>query len=128
MKVVGPRTYDVTRAELPLSIVIAPKNTSGSKATTVIVGHVREVKGGVELDERDVKVTDRQGVKSYDIAAPSASGSVDVVQTLLAFFASTEKGDARFDVIITSARGDTATTAIRVPTINPSAATLKFHL
>jgi hypothetical protein len=128
METVGPRTYKVKRNECPLSIMIAPKNTTGNAATTVIVGHIREVKNGVELDERDVDVDDREGILTYDIAAPHDAGRIDVVQTLLGFFATAEKDNARFAITIQSAQGATVSTAIRVPTFNPAAATLRFQV
>jgi hypothetical protein len=40
METVAGRTYKVKRNELPLSVTIAPKNTSGNRATMVVVGHI----------------------------------------------------------------------------------------
>jgi hypothetical protein len=128
METVAPRTYKLKRSEFPLSVTIAPTNTTGNAATTIIVGHIREMKNGVELDERDAVVNDDEGILTYDIAAPHSTGSVEVVQTLLGFFAKPEKDTARFEVSIRTAQEDTASTAIRRPTFNPGTATLKFQV
>ena len=48
-------------SEFPLSITIEPKNTTGNAATTVIVGHIREIKNGDEIDERDADDAKRDG-------------------------------------------------------------------
>jgi hypothetical protein len=128
METVAPRTYKVKRSEFPLSITIAPINTTGNAATTVIVGHVREIKNGTEIDEHDPDVDDSGGIISYEIAAPQSTGSVDVVQTLLGFFAKAESDKARFDITIESHAEDRAITSIRRPTFNPGTATLKFQV
>jgi len=128
MDTVAGRTFKVKRSEFPLTITVAPKNTSGSRATTVIVGHVREVKDGVEVDERDVDVNDDEGVISYEIEAPESAGSLDMVQTLLGFFANSEKDTARFEITISTSRGEQVTTSIRNPTFNPGTANLKFQI
>ena len=128
METVGPRTYKVRRSEFPLSITIAPKNTTGSAATTVIVGHIREVKNGEVIDEREADVDDTEGIITYDIAAPQSTGAAEIVQTVLGFFAKNETDDARFVFTIEATSGDKATTAIRRPTFNPGTATLKFQL
>ena len=128
MDTVAGRTYKVKRSEFPLSITIARKNASDNQATTVIVGHIREVQGGVEVNERDAVVADEQGVITYDIPAPKSRGSVDVVQTLLGFFANREQDNARFEVTIATSGQQEATTFIRRPTFNPGAATLKFQI
>ena len=128
METVAPRTYKVKRSEFPLSITIAPKNTTGNAATTVVVGHIREMKNGEEIDERDADIDDAEGVVTYEIAVPLSTGNVDVVQTLLAFFAKNEKDNARFEITIETSTGETAPTAIRRPTFNPGTATLKFQV
>jgi len=129
METLAPRTYKVKRSELPLSVTIAPKNTTGNAATTIVVGHVREVKNGEEIDEHDAEVDDTAGILTYEIATPQSAGSVDLVQTLLGFFAKNEKDNARFEITIESSAGDKAPpTAIRRPTFNPGAATLKFQV
>jgi hypothetical protein len=128
METVAGRTYKVKRSEFPLSITVAPKNTSGNRATTVIVGHIREMKGGAEIHERDADVTDEEGVITYDIPAPQSSGNVEMVQTLLGFFATAEKDNARFEITIATAGRAQATTSIRRPTFNPGAAILKFQI
>jgi hypothetical protein len=128
METVAPRTYKVKRSEFPLSITIARKNTTGSAATTVIVGHIREMKNGVEVNERDAGIDDAEGILTYEIAAPQSGGSVEVVQTLLGFFAKAEKDNARFETTIETPAGEKATTAIRRPTFNPGTATLKFQV
>lgn len=125
MTTIAPRTYRVALGEFPLTVTVTPRNTGGHAATTVIIGHVREVRDGVELSETDVIETQQDGVVTYDIGAPSAPPS-DVVQTLLAFFATQETDAARFDVKVSASSGDTARTSLRRPTINPSAATLRF--
>ena len=128
METVAPRTYKVKRSEFPLSITIAPKNTTGNAATTVVVGHIREMKNGEEIDERDADIDEAEGVVTYEIAVPLSTGNVDVVQTLLAFFAKNEKDNARFEITIETSTGETAPTAIRRPTFNPGTATLKFQV
>lgn len=129
METVAPRTYKVKRSEFPLSITIAPKNTTGNAATTVIVGHIREMKNGEEIDERDADIDDAEGIMTYEIAAPQSTGSVDLVQTLLGFFAKNEIDSARFEITIATSTGEKAPpTAIRRPTFNPGAATLKFQV
>jgi hypothetical protein len=128
METVAGRTYKVKRNEFPLTILIAPKNSNGNKATTVIVGHIRAVKNGVEVDERDADMDDEQGVLSYQIDAPQSDGSLDIVQTLLGFFADSEDDSARFEITIQTAGGDRATTSIRRPTFNPGTANLKFQV
>lgn len=125
MKTIAPRTYQVTLGEFPLTVTVTPRNTGGHAATTVIIGHVREVKDGVEISETDVVETEQGGVLTYEIGTPSAPPS-DVVQTLLAFFAKKEPDAARFEVAITTAGGDTARTFLRRPAINPNVGTLKF--
>jgi len=128
MDTLAGRTYKVKRSEFPLSITIAPKDTSGNQATRVIVGHIREVKDGVEINERDPDVTDEEGVISYDIPAPQSGGKVEMVQTLLGFFAKTEEDKARFEITIATAGEEQATTSIRRPTFNPGTAVLKFQI
>ena len=125
METVAGRTYKVKRSEFPLSITIAPKNTSGNRATMVVVGHIREIKGS-QIDERAAAVTDAQGVITYDIGAPQNAGTVEMAQTLLGFFATAEKDTARFEITIATSRGDQVPTFIRRPTFNPGTATLKF--
>jgi hypothetical protein len=56
------RTYKVKRSEFPLSVTIAPKNTTGNAATTVVIGHIREMKNGEEIDEHDAKADDVEGI------------------------------------------------------------------
>lgn len=128
METVGARTYSVKRSEFPLSLTIAPRNTTGSAATMVIVGHVREVKDGVELDERDAEVSDDEGLITYQITEPRPAGRLAIVQTLLGFFAKAERDNARFEITIKTSTGELARTAIRRPTFNPGTATLTFHV
>ena len=127
METVAGRTYKVKRNEFPLSITIAPKNTSGNRATMVVVGHIREIKGS-QIDQRDANVTDAQGVITYDIGAPQSAGTVEMVQTLLGFFATAEKDNARFEITIATSRGEQVATSIRRPTFNPATASLKFSV
>ena len=128
METLASRTYKVKRSEFPLTVTIAPKNTTGNAATTVVVGHIREMKTGEEIDEHDAAIDDAEGIVTYDIAAPESTGSVDLVQTLLGFFAKNEKDNARFEITIETSAGDKASTFIRRPTFNPGAATLKFQV
>jgi len=129
METLASRTYKVKRSEFPLSVTIAPRNTTGSAATTVVIGHIREMKNGEEIDEHDAEVDDAEGILTYGIEAPQSGGSVDLVQTLLGFFAKNEKDSARFDITIETVAGDKAPpTAIRRPTFNPGTATLKFQV
>jgi len=129
MQTLAPRTYKVKRSEFPLSVTIAPKNTTGNAATTVIVGHIREMKSGEEIDERDVDIDDAEGIMTYQITPPQSTGSVDLVQTLLGFFAKNEKDSARFEITVETSTGETAPpTAIRRPTFNPGTATLKLQV
>jgi hypothetical protein len=128
VETVAARTYKVKRSEFPLSITIAPKNMTGNPATTVIVGHIREMKNGEEIDERDADIDDQEGIITYDIAVPQSTGNVDIVQTLLGFFAKNEKDNARFDITIDTSAGEKATTSIRRPTFNPGSGILKFQV
>lgn len=129
METLAPRTYKLKRKECPLTITIAPRSTTGNAATTVIVGHIREMKNGEEIDERDANVDEAEGIRTYEIAAPQSVGSVDLVQTLLGFFAKSENDSARFEITIETSMGDKAPpTAIRRPTFNPGTATLKFQV
>ena len=129
METVASRTYKVKRSEFPLTVTVAPKNTTGNAATTVVVGHIREMKDGVEIDEHDAAIDDAEGILTYDIAAPQSTGGVDLVQTLLGFFAKNEKDNARFEITIETSAGDKApSTSIRRPTFNPGTATLKFRI
>lgn len=128
MDTVAPRTYNVKPKEFPLEVTIAPKNTTTSTATTVVVGHVREMKNGVEIDERDPEIDDAEGIVTYAIAPPESNSPVEIVQTLLGFFATAEKDSARFEITIQTSAGDKATTSIRRPTFNPGTATLKFQV
>jgi hypothetical protein len=128
MKTVAGRTYELTHAEFPLAITIVRTNTTGNAATTVIVGHVREMRNGVEIAERDVQIDNAQGIVTYRIDAPVSAGAVTMVQTLLGFFATAEGDTARFDVTIETPAGARARTSIRRPTFNPGTATLKFQV
>ena len=49
----------------------------------MIVGHIREMKSGQVIDERDADEDNADGTVTYDIGAPQSSGSVDIVKTLL---------------------------------------------
>jgi hypothetical protein len=111
-----------------LTVTIQPKNTTGNAATTVVIGHVREMKNGVEVQEQDVEVDDSEGIITYEIAAPQSRSSVELVQTLLGFFAKAEREDARFAIAIETAQQDRAQTSIRRPTFNPGTATLKLQV
>jgi hypothetical protein len=129
METLASRTYKVKRSEFPLSVTIAPKNTTGNAATIVVIGHIREMKNGEEIDEHDAEVDNAEGILTYEIAAPQSTGGVDLVQTLLGFFAKNEKDNARFEITIETSAGDKAPlTAIRRPTFNPGTATLKFQV
>jgi hypothetical protein len=128
MDTVAGRTYQVKRSEFPLAIAIVPRAAGRNPATNVIVGHIREVKDGVQVAERDPDVNDDQGIISYPIAAPQSAGAADMVQTLLGFFAGTDKDDARFEITITTAGDEQARTSIRKPTFNPGTANLKFQV
>lgn len=93
------------------------------------MGHIREMKNGEELDERDADVDEAAGIKTYEIAAPQSVGSVELVQTLLGFFAKNENDGARFEITIEASTGETTpSTAIRRPTFNPGTATLKSQV
>ena len=128
MKTLAGRTFEVKRSEFPVSITIAPRNTNGNRATSIIVGHIREVKNGVEVDERDADIDDGQGILSYDIEAPQSTGGLDIVQTLLGFFADSESDSAKFDITSATSGGEGTTTSIRRPTFNPGTANLKFQV
>ena len=127
METVAPRTYKVKRSEFPLAVTIAPKNTTGNAATTVVIGHIREMKNGTEIDERDADADDAEGLSTYDITAPQ-NAATEIVQTLLGFFSKNEKDSARFEVTIETSTGEKTLTSIRRPTFNPGAATLKFQV
>ena len=128
MERLANRTFKLKRSEFPLAITIVKKSTTESQATTIIVGHLREVKNGVEIEERDPRITNRDDVITYEIKAPQSTGSVEIVQTLLGFFATAEKDTARFEITIATSGGQQEPTAIRRPTFNPGVATLKFQV
>jgi hypothetical protein len=128
METLGPRTYKVNRSEFPLSITIASRNTARNPATIVIVGHIREMRNGEEIDERDPDTDETDGIITYEIAPPQSAGKVDIVQTVLGFFATNEKDEARFDIRIETSAAEQVTTSIRRPTFNPGTATLKFQV
>ena len=128
MTTLAGRTYEVKRSEFPLQITIAAKNASGHAGTTVIVGHIREVQNGVEVDERDATIHRTETVITYRIDPPKTTGQLDIVQSLLGFFAKTEPDDARFDIVIQPSTGQAVSVSIRRPTFNPAIAALKFQV
>jgi len=74
-----------------------------------------------------VTVTGSNLTKSYTVRKPSKQ-KCDVLSTINGFFVSTAPAGAKYVVTIQTSTGDTATTKMSVPVVNPSIAVLVFRL
>jgi hypothetical protein len=127
MQTAGPRSYAVKSADFPITVIIAAKNLPACRAVVSAVHILVEGNPGGTIT---VKPVDDAAAltTSHSIQRPSALTSADLVQTIHATFGATAPANSRYEVTITAFTGDTATTTISRPTIDPGIAVLVFKL
>jgi hypothetical protein len=127
MQIVGLRTYRVKPADFPIQIIVAARNLPTSR---VVVSVVHILIAGNPGGTIEVKPVDNATAltTSYSIRRPAQLTSADLVQTIHATFGATAPANSRYEITITSSTGDTATTTISRPTIDPGFAVLVFQL
>ena len=118
------RIYEVKTPDFPIRISIEAKNLLACQA---VVSDVNILVGGMHVGSQPVTVTSDGLTKSYSIAAPQHP-NCDLISLINAFFPDDAPANAKYVVQITSNTGDTATTTMSVPVVNPSVAALVFQL
>jgi hypothetical protein len=128
MKTVGLRTYSLSPAEFPITILIT---ASGLAINRAVVGLARVTLEGVLLErlvpelEEDLDA----GTVRYEIPLPpSPPAPFDITQTIDCWFTSDASSDARYQFVISAKSGDNFPTTVRVPTLNPGRANLAFRV
>jgi hypothetical protein len=126
MQTIGLRKYSVKSADFPIAVLIAAKNLPACRA---VAGPVQILTEGGPGGSIAIKQVDNAAAKttSYSIRKPAQVKS-DLVQTIHAFFSSPAATNSKYDITITSATGDVATTTMSRPTIDPGMAVLVFRL
>jgi hypothetical protein len=128
MKTVGLRTYSLSSAEFPITILIT---ASGLPSNRAVVGQPRVTLEGILLErlvpelEEDLDA----GTVRYEIPLPAMPPApFDITQTIDCWFTSDAASDARYQFVISAKSGDNFPTTVRVPTINPGRANLAFRV
>jgi len=128
MKTVGLRTYSLSPAEFPITILIT---ASGLAINRAVIGQSRVTLEGILLErlvpelEEDLDA----GTVRFEIPLPSAPPApFDITQTIDCWFTSDASSDARYQFVISAKSGDSFGTTVRVPTINPGRANLAFRV
>ena len=124
MKVRPGRIYEVKASEFPINVVVEAKGLPSCQA--FVADSVITV-GDIPVGTDSVTVTESDLTKSYTVKKPSKQ-KCDVLSTINGFFVSTATAGAKYVVTISTSTGDTATTKMSVPVVNPSIAVLVFRL
>jgi hypothetical protein len=124
MKVRPGRIYEVKPSEFPISVEVEAKGLPSCQA--FVADSVITV-GGIPVGTDAVTVTESGLTKSYKVRKPSKP-KCDVLSTINGFFVSAAPAGGKYVVTIQTSTGDTATTTMGVPMVNPAIAVLAFRL
>ena len=125
MTVTGLRTYEVSVADFPIEVLIEAKNEPVCRA---VAGEIQVVRNGALAGTIPVVLTPNGPMaKRFSIPKPGPKPPEDLVCTTHCWFDDDAPDNAKYVITITSASGDTATTTVSVPTINPGIAVLVFQ-
>ena len=127
MQVVGRRTYRVSRAEFPIDVEIRAQHLVANRA---VVGDIRVTRDGQLERQSSPQVVrdDQRQTLTYRIARPAGNLPRDVTQTIDCWFGDNAPGHARYVISITASSGDSFSTRVRVPTVNPGTANLAVQV
>ena len=128
MKTVGLRTYSLSPAEFPITILIT---ASGLAINRAVVGQPRVTLNGILVERLEPELVEdlAAGTVRYEIPLPSTPPApFDITHTIDCWFTSDASPDARYQFIISASNGDNFPTTVRVPTINPGRANLAFRV
>ncbi len=126
MRQTGIRTYEVRKADFPITVVIRARKLA---ACDVVVSDVHVVKNGELIDQFTVTVTsdDANLAKRYAVKKPKQRPSCDLLQTVNGWFGAKPPDNASYEITMTSAQDDEFKTSIGVPSIDPGIANLTFQ-
>ena|SRR5258708_36016792 len=126
MKIVGPRTYEVKAADFPIAVLVEAQNEPACRA---IASDLQVVKDGALAETIPVNAIDNPAnlSTSYAIPRPRTAVPCDIVSVLHCWFDDKAPDTAAYKITITAQSGDTATTKVGVPTVNPGMANLVFR-
>ncbi len=124
MKVRPGRIYVVKASEFPIDVTVEARGLPSCQA--FVADSVITV-GDTPVGTQSVKVTESDLTKSYSVKKPSKQ-KCDVLSTINGFFVSSAPAGAKYVVTIETSAGETATTTMSVPVVNPSIAVLVFRL
>jgi len=124
MKVRPGRIYEVKGSEFPIQVEV---EAVGLPSCQAFVADSVITVGDVPVGTAPVTVTESDLTKSYTVTKP-AKQKCDVLSTINGFFVSSAPDTAKYVVTIQTSNGDSATTRMGVPVVNPSIAVLVFRL
>ena len=125
MHQVDIRKYEVKAADFPINVLVAAKDLPicQAVASRVQVKQNGQVTGAIPVAQEQDTVHCTMG---YQIPDPGAAPGADLIQNVDCTFPDNPPQDSCYELTITSAQGDHASTKGFRPTINPRTITLTF--
>jgi hypothetical protein len=125
MHEVAIRNYEVNAADFPINVLVAAKGLPicQAVASRVQVKRNGQVTGSIEVAQEQYPV---HCTMDYQIPDSGAGPGVDLIQNVDCWFPDDPPQDSCYELTITSAQANQATTKGFPPTINPRTITLTF--
>jgi hypothetical protein len=125
MQTVDIRKYEVKAPDFPITVLLAAKSLPicQAVASRVQVKQHGEVTGSIPVAQAQDPANCTMG---YQIPDPGTGPGADLIQNIDCWFPDDAPEGSRYEVTITSAQADHASTKGFRPTINPRTITLTF--
>jgi|SRR6266567_1469915 len=126
MKNTGIRTWEVTAPDFPVGVRIVAQNEPSCRA---VPSDLQVVKDGALARTIPVVVADDPAnlAIGYSIPSPGVAAPCEIVGVVHCWFDDNVPDNAKYKITIAATSGDTASTSVGVPTINPGVAVLVFQ-